>query len=191
MTGVVLAAGAGRRMGGVPKALLAPPGGAPLVRQAVATLQAGGCRDVVVVVGAQADAVAAACPAGCRIAAARDWPEGMGASLRAGLGAVPDGAAAVVLLVDTPGITAAAVQRVVRAYDGPDALIAACYAGRRGHPVLIGARHRSAVAASARADSGARAYLERHEDVLRRIECGDIAVPDDIDTPAQWSAWST
>ncbi len=188
VTGLVLAAGTGRRLDGRPKALLRLADGTTLVERAVAALRDGGCPDVAVVVGAQADAVADVCPPGVRVVRAADWAEGMGASLRAGLGALDS--AALVLLVDMPGVGAEAVHRVLSLHTGPGTLAAATYDGRRGHPVLIGADHREAAAASAHGDVGARAYLAEHAAILRLVECGDVAEPDDIDTLGDWSRWA-
>ncbi|MGC3002962.1 NTP transferase domain-containing protein, partial [Streptomyces sp. G35A] len=58
VTGLLLAAGGGRRLGGRPKALL-PHRGRPLVEHAVRVLRAGGCERVHVVLGAGADEVRA------------------------------------------------------------------------------------------------------------------------------------
>ena len=84
--GLVLAAGAGRRMGG-PKALVRLTDGGPtLVETAVARVLEGGCDRVVVVVGAAAEQAAAlVAGTGAEVVLADDWDEGMGASLRAGL----------------------------------------------------------------------------------------------------------
>ena len=84
--GLLLAAGAGRRMGG-PKALLRlTPAGPTLIETAVERLWQAGCDRVVAVVGAGAsqasDAVARL---RVDVVTAPDWDEGMGASLRAGL----------------------------------------------------------------------------------------------------------
>ena len=84
--GLLLAAGAGRRMGR-PKALVELDG-EPLVVRALRTLAEGGAAPVVVVLGARADEVRAVLPAGVRRVEAPDWAEGMGASLRAGLAAL-------------------------------------------------------------------------------------------------------
>ncbi|WP_405806104.1 NTP transferase domain-containing protein [Streptomyces sp. NBC_01187] len=187
VAGLLLAAGGGRRLGGRPKALL-PYGGKPLVEHAARALREGGCGPVHVVLGAARDEVRERAElAGCLLIDNPDWAEGMGTSLRAGLervGADPDGASAVlVCLVDQPGIGAAAVARVRRAYRSPDTLAAASYGGRRGHPVLFGARRWAAVARSAYGDVGARAYLREREGRIALVECGDVADPADIDTP--------
>lgn len=178
--GLLLAAGAGRRMGG-PKALV-ELGGETLVRRALRVLEAGGCEPLTVVVGAEAQRAAALVGDRARVVVAEDWAEGMGASLRAGLAAVADGTqdAVVVHLVDLPGVTPEAVARLA-ALGSPAALARAAYAGVPAHPVLLGRAHWAAVAAQAHGDQGARAYLKAHPVTL--VECGDVASPEDVDTP--------
>ncbi len=168
-------------MGG-PKALVELHG-EPLVVRAVRVLDGGGCAPLLVVVGAAAAEVRAVLPPGVRSVEAPDWAEGMGASLRAGLDALStsDAEAAVVHLVDLPGVTAEAIARLASA-SGPDVLRRAAYAGRPANPVLIGRSHWTAVRASATGDAGARGYLAGNP-ALELVECGDIADPDDVDTP--------
>lgn len=168
---MVLAAGAGTRAGG-PKALRRDADGVPWLARAVTALRDGGCSDVLVVLGAEADAARCLVPAGARVVVAADWAEGMSASLRSGLAAVPpDADAALVTLVDLPELPATAVARL-RADVDPAVLRRAVYDGRPGHPVVIGRDHLVAAAASATGDRGAGAYLEAHDAVL--IECGDL-----------------
>lgn len=186
-TGVVallLAAGGGRRLGGRPKALLEHRG-RPLVEHAVGVLRAAGCSRVHVVLGAQADVVRnKARLDGCVLVDNPAWEQGMGSSLRAGLDSLSGtGArAALVSLVDQPGIGPEAYARVLGAYESPDSLISAAYDGVRGHPVLFGSDHWAGIAATATGDQGARAYLKEHAARISLIECGDIAQPYDIDT---------
>ncbi|MFI6473064.1 NTP transferase domain-containing protein [Streptomyces sp. NPDC050516] len=188
VTGLLLAAGGGRRLGGRPKALL-PHRGRPLVENAVRVLREGGCRTVYVVLGAAAQEVRARADlSGCVLIDNPDWTEGMGSSLRAGLEALTrsDEAAraALVSLVDQPGIGAEAVARVLAAHRSGDSLAAASYDGKRGHPVLFGADRWADIAASAMGDRGARVYLKAHEAEIALVECGDVAEPYDIDTEA-------
>ncbi|MFI0902424.1 NTP transferase domain-containing protein [Streptomyces sioyaensis] len=185
MAGLLLAAGGGRRLGGRPKALL-DHRGRPLVEHAARALQQGGCDPVHIVLGAAADAVRERAELSAyRIRDNPDWAQGMGSSLRVGLAALAgSGADAVVVsLVDQPGIGAAAVARVVAAYDGGSSLASAAYHGRRGHPVLFGADRWPEIAATATGDRGARAYLQQHAAALTLVECADVAEPYDIDTP--------
>ncbi|GGN91464.1 4-diphosphocytidyl-2C-methyl-D-erythritol synthase [Streptomyces albiflavescens] len=184
VAGLLLAAGGGRRLGGRPKALLSHRG-RPLVEHAVEVLRSGGITRVHVVLGAQADIVRerAELP-GCVLVDNPQWEEGMGSSLRAGLDSLAGtGArAALVSLVDQPGIGREAVARVLAAYVSPLSLAAAAYDGERGHPVLFGAGHWAGIAATATGDRGARAYLKAHEDAITLVECGDVAQAYDIDT---------
>ena len=172
IAGIVLAAGSGSRFG-EPKAPVVI-GGERLVDRAARTLREAGCDPVVVVLGAWIgdvpNAVIVENPA---------WEEGMGSSLRVGLNAVEqfDVDAAVVTLVDLPGLTSQAVARVV----GTDAeLVAATYLGERGHPVKFGRGHWAAVASVAAGDAGARAYLAGRGDLVL-VEVGDVASGIDLD----------
>lgn len=141
--GLLLAAGAGTRMGR-PKALVVDEHG-PWLTRAVTTLLDGGCDRVVVVLGARADEARAMLaddprllsggdlrllPAGdprllggvgrprVSVVVADDWSDGLAASLRAGLAALaatdPEEARlALVTLVDYPGLPSAAVSRLL------------------------------------------------------------------------------
>lgn len=183
--GLLLAAGAGRRMGG-PKALLREATGETYAERGVRVLREGGCGTVTVVVGAAASEVAAVVEdAGVDLVVAEGWESGMGASFRAGLAAVePDRAvdAVVVSLVDLPDVGPEVVRRLLSVVPpSPAALARTSYDGRPGHPVLIGRDHWAAVATSAEGDRGAREYFRTHEHVT--VECGDLATGRDVDTP--------
>ncbi|MEV0227049.1 nucleotidyltransferase family protein [Streptomyces sp. NPDC050704] len=184
VAGLLLAAGGGRRLGGRPKALLEHKG-RPLVEYAARALREGGCTRVHVVLGAQSDTVRSRAELpGCVLVDNPEWEDGMGSSLRAGLASLAGtGArAALVSLVDQPGIGPAAVARVLAAYRSPASLVSASYEGVRGHPVLFGADHWAGITATATGDRGARAYLKEHSDAITLVECGDVAQPYDIDT---------
>lgn len=180
IAGLLLAAGAGRRFGS-PKALAVLPDGTSFLRRAIAALRDGGCAPVLVVLGAQAE-LARELAAGADVVVNEDWADGMGSSLGAGLAALPSTAdAAMVLLVDTPGIGATAVARM-STYAEPAVVAVATYDGRRGHPVLLGREHWADVAKAAVGDTGARPFLLAHADLVVEVPCADIASPEDIDT---------
>lgn len=184
--GLLLAAGAGTRMGR-PKALVVGDDGTPWLVAALGRLHDGGCRRVTVVLGAAAAEAATLMEgADAQVVVAADWAEGMSASLRTGLAALdPDADAALVTLVDLPDVTADVIGRVVAAATGPDVLARAAYDGTPGHPVLIGRAHWAGVIATATGDHGARHYLKPREVV--QVECGDLATGRDVDTPARTS----
>jgi nicotine blue oxidoreductase len=183
VAGLLLAAGEGRRYG-MPKALVALDGRL-LVERGLATLRDAGCDPVVVVLGAAAAEVRAAADlSGASVVENLDWHTGMGSSLRAGLSTL-DGVpveAALVLLVDTPGVTGAAVRRL-RDQAAPAALAVATYNGEPGHPVLLGRDHWAGVAAFATGDVGARRYLAAHPGEVTRVPCEDVADGTDLDRP--------
>ena len=184
--GLLLAAGAGTRMG-MPKALVDG-----WLTRSVDTLQAGGCHDVTVVLGAGADEASkllAEAGVGVRQVVAEDWAEGMGASLRAGLrdlagpGYARRAEAALVTLVDLPDVGPDVVRRVLAGPVGTDTLRRAAYDGTPGHPVLLGREHWTGVAESAIGDRGARDYLAAHDTAT--VECGDLATGADHDGPCR------
>jgi CTP:molybdopterin cytidylyltransferase MocA len=176
VAGILLAAGAGRRLG-QPKALV-DLGGRPLAARGVALLREGGAAPVIVVTGA-----AAVNLTGVITVHNPHWSTGMGSSLAAGLATVPDEcAAAVVALVDQPLVGAAAVRRLIAAYQGGASVAVAAYGGQPRNPVLLGREHWAEVTALAAGDAGARAFLRARPDLVTLVECGDTGSPDDIDT---------
>ena len=182
VAGLVLAAGGGRRYG-MPKALVEYEGGL-LVERAVRTATAV-CDPVLVVLGAQAaDVWRTADLAGATVLVNADWASGMASSLRTGLDGLRGWPgrvdAALVQLVDMPGMTPAALARMA-GHAAPDALAVASYDGVRGHPVLLGREHWAGVAGTATGDEGARRYLAAH-DVLE-VDCTGLADPTDLDVP--------
>jgi CTP:molybdopterin cytidylyltransferase MocA len=171
---------------GMPKGLVAGAGGEAWVARSARVLLEGGVAPLLVVVGAQAEQVAALVPSAATAVVARDWDEGMGASLRAGLRALTSAAgpgvvAVVVGLVDTPGVGAAVIARLVEyaRTAGSSALGRAAYHGVAGHPVLLGRDHWAAVIDSARGDAGARGYLAGRD--VAGLECADVGDGRDID----------
>ncbi|MBT0567423.1 NTP transferase domain-containing protein [Williamsia sp. CHRR-6] len=177
MVGVVLAAGAGRRYGG-PK--VAAESG-DWLRTAVGALADGGCRAVMVTLGA---AVVEVPPPATTVVVA-DWAEGLSASVRAGITAArrfPAMTGVLLLPVDIPDMVASVVRRVLDRVGGdPNALARAVFDRRRGHPVYLGGAHLDAVQQSLVGDRGAGGWLANRSDVIA-VECGDLAVGRDRDT---------
>lgn len=180
--GLLLAAGAGRRMG-APKALVRDPDGTSWLLRSVQVLRLGGCAEITVVLGAaaaEARALLDEAGADVDVVLAHDWAEGMGASLRAGLASLrPRHDVALVSLVDLPDVGPEVVARLLTTGAGPATLRRASYGGAPGHPVLLGREHWAGVAASATGDRGAREYLANHD--VELVECADLATGRDVD----------
>jgi molybdenum cofactor cytidylyltransferase len=176
---VILAAGASRRLGR-PKQLVELAGESLLRRAARAAL--AGCSPVLVVVGSRApemEANLAGLPVTIVDNAA--WEEGMAASIRAGVAALPAGASGVLfLLCDQLAVDAALVNRLLEAWRAhPDAVIACGYAGTRGTPSVFPARCFPQLLAL-RGDRGARGLLGGEDVVVVPFPEGAA----DVDTPA-------
>ena len=167
----------------MPKALVEYEGSL-LVERAVRTVREV-CDPVLVVLGAQAVEVwQRADLDGATVLANRDWASGMASSLRTGLDGLRGWPghvdAALVTLVDMPGLTPEALERVA-ALAAPDVLAVATYDGVRGHPVLLGREHWAGVMETAKGDEGARRYLAAHD--VTEVDCTGIADPLDLDVP--------
>lgn len=176
---VILAAGGSSRLG-TPKQLLLYQGRSLLRRAAEAAL-ASVCRPVVVVLGAQA----AKCReelSGLNVETVQNtrWAEGMGASLRAGLDALPaDSTGVVVCLCDQTRLSPDVINALVTAQAKTGAsLVASEYGGTVGVPALFS----SVLFAELRElKEGAKPLLRRYGAQLAAVPFPGGAV--DIDTP--------
>ena len=173
--GLILAAGEGRRFGGTKQ--LAELEGRPLLEHALEAMT--GVTPRVVVLGHAAEKIRRGVNMhGASVVVCDEWDEGQSASLRAGLAALRQCDAVVVVLGDQPGITAEAVAAIVAAAGDEDA-VRALYDGVPGHPVLL-RRPLLARADELRGDTGFRDLLESA--TVREVEIGGLADPADIDT---------
>jgi len=181
---LVLAAGAGSRFGG--RKLLADYGGRPLLHGALAAAEAATPGHVTVVTGADAEDVAACARTfdpQVRIVHAPDHAEGMAASLRTGIAALPaETAAAFVFLGDMPRVPHAILPALAQAVADGAAAAAPVIAGRRGNPVVLG-RSLFDEAKALRGDIGARPILQALGARLALVETDDDGVLFDVDEP--------
>jgi molybdenum cofactor cytidylyltransferase/nicotine blue oxidoreductase len=166
---------------GRPKAELVVDG-TRLLDRAVAVLRDGGCDPVIAVVR-EGTVVA-----GASAIVNPDPDRGMRSSLRLAADAAAGCAALAVILVDMPGIDAAAVRDVLHAWT-PGRIAVARYASRRGHPTVMAPALWRAALESAGADEGARALLGARPELVDEIvvtgDAADLDTPDDL---AQWGA---
>lgn len=181
---VILAAGSARRFGG--GKLLAEYAGRPLLHAALAAARAAPVDQVVVVTGADAEAVATCArtfdPA-VRIVHAADHDEGMAASLRTGIVALPPGlAGAFVFLGDMPRVPRAVLEPMAQAVAAGAPAAAPVFEGRRGNPVLLSAGLFDEVSGLT-GDQGARPILQARGDAVALIPAPDDGVLFDVDLP--------
>ena len=179
---VVLAAGSGSRFGG--GKLLAAWDAGILLEAALAAAFAAPARSVTVVIGADADAVAAAVLAfdpRAMIVQAPDYAEGMGASLRTGIASLPPDADGVfIFLGDMPRVPASVLPRLAQALIDGALAAAPVYHGRRGNPVLLD-RTLFPQLLALTGDAGARGVLQNLGDRLALVESPDDGVLFDVD----------
>lgn len=114
----------------------------------------------------------------------REWEEGMAASIRAGLAALPPSCEALMILLgDQVMVSVDDLKRLVSAWNGSETSIAASvYAQRVGVPAIFPSFCFSDLA-QLRGDRGARAVLERYRDRVVRVPMSSAAI--DLDTPEQ------
>lgn len=183
--GLVLAGGLGRRMGGTSKLLRAWRGEA-LVRHVSQSALAAQLAGVTVVTGHQdVDIRNALDGLAVEYAHASEYADGMSATLKAGLKALPDETDGVlVLLGDMPRVTPSIINRMVAAYSPDDgrAIIVPTCRGRRGNPVLWDADFLSEMQALT-GDQGARSLIAKHADRVCEVAVEDEGVLLDVDMP--------
>lgn len=180
---IVLAAGLGRRFGG--GKLTAQIAGARLIDGALTAAKAAPVRSIIVVVGADPAVAPIARDAGARIVEADLFLDGLSASLKAGVAAVPDDAdGAFVFLGDMPRVPAAIFAPMARALDDGAFAVAPVFHGQRGHPVLF-ARAMFAELMTLEGDKGAGGLLDAMGEGLVTVPAPDDGVLFDVDVRPQ------
>jgi molybdenum cofactor cytidylyltransferase len=185
VAGLVLAAGRSTRMGPDNK-LLQRVRGQPMLRHAVEAQLASQARPVIVVTGHQHAEVAAVL-AGLDVTLVHnpDYADGLAGSVKAGLAALPEAVAGVVVsLGDMPNVTAAVIDRLAQVFaeSGEALAVVPTLLGQRGNPVLL-ARALFAEVAKLEGDQGARRLLDAAGEALVEVPLDDPAIALDIDTP--------
>jgi molybdenum cofactor cytidylyltransferase len=182
---VLLAAGAGSRLGGRPKSLL-ELGGVPLIRRQLIALSGAGVDEVVVVLGHHAEAIEAV---------VRDFPvtlarnlspdDGQPSSVRVGLQALTGKLDAVIVaLADQPLVNAQDITALIGAYKkrGEASMVVPRVAGEPGNPVIFDAALREAWLAGD-VNAACRRWRDSHPEQVAWFDTDTTRFRVDIDTP--------
>ncbi len=179
VAGLVLAAGASRRLGRAKQLL--PYGDGTLLAHILGTARACGFAQLICVLGAAADEIRATVDlSGVEIVENRAFGTGCSSSIAAALGAVdPQSQVLVLLLADQPGVTPETVATLLAGRG--DAPLAACaYENGRGHPLAF-ARSMFDELEALHGDRGVWKLLDRHAAAAVDVPV-DGPIPPDVDT---------
>ena len=182
---VVMAAGRSRRMAPLNKLLVTDDQGRTMVARVVDQALASQARPIIVVTGHERDRVMEAL-AGRPVlfAHAEDYAQGLSASLKSGLAALPpDVDGVMVCLGDMPLVAAAMMDRIIAAFD-PEAgraIVQPTFRGKQGNPMLW-ARTLVPAMMAVTGDVGARHLAAQHAALVFDVEMPDDAVLRDFDT---------
>jgi molybdenum cofactor cytidylyltransferase len=182
---IVLAAGRSRRMAPHNKLLVADRTGKPMIARVVDNVLSSKTRPILVVTGHQSEQVQHALGGRpVRYVHADDYAEGLSASLKSGIAAVPEEcSAALVCLGDMPLVTGRMIDRLLGTYDPDEGrlIVLPTFRGKQGNPMLWDRRFFSEILQIS-GDSGARFLLGKHLEVVTEVEMADDAVLRDFDT---------
>lgn len=188
---IILAAGASRRMQGRDK-LMEPVTSKTLLSQQIDNACRASTRVIVTLPPYPHPRYDVVTEKNVETVTVSDAAEGISASLRAGLRALPASVpAAMVLLADLPDLTCDDFRAILTARQKhPASTIwrGTTQAGKPGHPILFAAVHFPALMALS-GDQGASRLISAHADAVTLVKLpGDNALRD-LDTPEDWAAW--
>jgi molybdenum cofactor cytidylyltransferase len=181
LAAILLAAGQSRRMGAF-KPLL-PFGDKTVIECCIDYLQQGGIETIVAVLGHRADEVREKLAGRSVIFALNSDPNSeMGASIAAGVRALPDSCeATLVALVDHPAVPATVVSKLIQNWQQGSRLIVPTWNGRGGHPVLVDLKFKTELL-NLDATGGLRALFDAHQAVVARLPVDSPFIARDMDT---------
>lgn len=181
---VLLAAGEGRRMGGVTKPLIRLQG-VPLINRQLIALSGAGVDEVVVVTGHARDAIEAQVQSfPVTLAHNADYAQGQQGSVRVGLAALSGNFDAVfIVLADQPLIGSADLTELMAAFKKRPSgnLVVPVVNGQRGNPILLDDVALARILASD-TDLACRHLIERQPDLVHVHETANTRFITDLDT---------
>jgi molybdenum cofactor cytidylyltransferase len=184
-TGILLAAGQGRRFG-ADKLLHPLADGTPMALAAARQLQAVLPNSIAVVADAEGELAGHLARLGLQVVLNPHTAQGMGTSIACGVAACLAARGWVIALADMPWVPSAIIRAVAGALEQGADIVAPVCQGRRGHPVGFSVRHGAALR-QLRGDAGARGVITAHHASLQLIETTERGVLLDVDVPATLS----
>lgn len=188
---LLLAAGQSRRMRGRDK-LMEPIAGQPLLRRTAERALAAGIGPLLVTLPPPPHPrYAALTGLDLSAIAVPEAAEGLSASLRRGIEALPPASPAVmILLADLPDLTANDLRIVAQSFDptSKNLIWRGASAGIPGHPVILSRALFPELQALV-GDTGAQPVLRRHSERMTLVPLPETHALCDLDTPEAWAAW--
>lgn len=187
---LLLAAGSSSRMRGRDK-LMEIVEGQPLLRRTLERALGTGLPVMVTLPDAAHPRARAIGNDGADLVFVPDAAEGMSASIRRGIDALPPEASGVMILpTDLPDLNSKDLLRMASTWvKAPDMILRATSAeGQPGHPVIFPSAYFHELA-SVSGDRGARMVLSDHARRVRHLPLAGTRAITDLDTPEEWEAW--
>ncbi len=185
IVGIILAAGESKRMG-TPKQLL-PWGETTVLQRIIDAAAASRLERVILVLGAHIEAITdrITVPAKFLCVTNEAYREGMASSLKCGIRNAPAEANGFMLILgDQPLLEKTLIDRLIEAHHSAGGITIPVCDGRRGHPVIFGARYRAELLAIG--DQGAREVVRRHHDEIAEVPVNSLHILTDMDTPEDY-----
>lgn len=164
---------------------LLPLAGRPVILHSFEALQGGGIADIILVAGADGDAVCEVLAGMHYVVAWNREPESdMAGSIRLGLQAIPPHCTGVLVhLADYPLVRPETITTLIAGHEAhPEQIIIPVYQGRSGHPALFP----SAVLAEIYKVATLRDIVRRDAARLLSLEVNDCGILTDMDTPRDY-----
>ena len=182
---IVMAAGRSRRMAPHNKLLVTDQAGKPMIARVVDNVLSSKARPILVVTGHMAEQVEHALGGRpVQYVHAESYADGLSASLKAGIAAVPpECSAAIVCLGDMPLVTGRMIDRLMQNYDPDEGrlIVLPTFRGKQGNPMLWDRRYFPEILGIS-GDSGARFLVGKYAEAVAEVEMADDAVLRDFDT---------
>ncbi|HSU61513.1 MAG TPA: molybdenum cofactor cytidylyltransferase [Bryobacteraceae bacterium] len=183
VSAIVLAAGTSTRMGTLKQLLTLR--GKPLLQHVLDNLRGAQVDEIVLVLGSAADQIQRQISFdSVQVAINEAYRDGMGSSLRTGIGCVASKTEAVIIVLgDQPFVRTETINRLISEYrEKKPQIVIPVYGGSRGNPVLID-RSIFPELMELSGDTGCRAVFEKYPNSILRVAVDDPGVLFDLDTP--------